>query len=266
MTPDTTISMKSLCGWTGRHAIRLFTYPVDLSLFVFHSLRDWSRHGQRRDRLHAALRQLLRTGADPLPAVVALGLIVGFTFALPLIMFLPELAENELAPLLMRLIGLELGSLLTAVVLIGRTGRAMAIELANMKLHGELRGLERLGIGINDFLIAPGLVATGVAQLVLATCFTATALFGGMLLASLALRGEAGGLATATLAAVETGELLVFIVKNLLFGLVIAGSACYSALQVERAPTEVPRRAQQAATSALLLVFFINGLLAVLAT
>ncbi|HEX6928611.1 MAG TPA: ABC transporter permease [Gammaproteobacteria bacterium] len=267
MSADTTISFRSAFGWTGRRAIRLFTYPVDLFLFIFHALRDWAGSGRvHHTNDHAALRQVLRAGADPLPAILLLGFVVGFTFALPLIMFSPQLAETELAPLLMQLIGLELGSLLTAVVLIGRTGRAMAVELANMKLHGEVRGLERLGIDMNHFFVAPRLIATGTAQLVLATYFTAAALFCGMLLASLLYRGEASGLAVEILAAVETDELLIFIAKNLLFGLVIAGAACYSALQVEIAPTEVPERARQAATNSLLLIFFINGTLALLAT
>ncbi|HEX7047655.1 MAG TPA: ABC transporter permease [Gammaproteobacteria bacterium] len=185
MAFDATINFKSVCGWTGRRAFRLFTYPVDLLLFIAYALRDWAKSRSSHFHKGTTLRQVLQSGADPLPAILLLGLVVGFTFALPLLMFSPQLAETDLAPLLMQLIGLELGSLLTAVVLIGRTGRAMAVELANMKLHGEVRGLERLGINVNDFFTAPRLIATSAAQLVLATYFTATALFGGMLLASL---------------------------------------------------------------------------------
>lgn len=259
--------LNVIFGWTGRRTLRLGTYPVDLSIFIFHVLRDWIRRGHFRKVMtrHNALRQILQAGADPIPAVLLLGLASGFTIALPLVMFSPQLAETDLAPLLMQVIGLELGPLLTAVVLIGRTGRAMSIELANMKLHGEARGLERLGINLNDFFAGPRVVGTSIAQLVLATYFTAIALFGGMLLASAAYGNGPGGLAAATLAAVETDELLIFTGKNLLFGLVIGGAACFSALQVEVAPTEVPQRAQQAATNSLLLVFVLNALLAVLA-
>lgn len=263
MARNATTGFRTAFGWTGRRAFRIGTWPLDLFLYIFHTLHGWLRRGRFRNR--DALRQILQAGADPLPAILLLGLVVGFTFALPLLVFSPQLAETRLAPLLMRIIGLELGSLLTAVVLLGRTGRAMAIELANMKLHGEVRGLERLGIDVNDYFCAPRLIGTSVAQLVLATYFTATALFGGMLLASLLFRGEASGLATAILAAVETGDLGIFIAKNLVYGLIIAGAACYSALQVEVAPTEVAQRAQQAATNGLLLIFVINALLAALA-
>lgn len=266
MTHEATSGWKSVFGWTGRRTLRLGTYPLDLSIFIFHVLRDWTRRGHVRDHVtrHETLRHVLQAGADPLPAVLLLGLVVGFTFAAPLLMLSPQFAEDELAPLLLRIIGLELGPLITSVVLIGRTGRVMAIELANMKLHGEARGLERLGINLNDFFAAPRLIGASVAQLVLATYFIAIALFGGMLLAGSLYRGNASGLATATLAAVETGDLLIFILKNLLFGLIVAGAACYSALQVEIAPTEVPQRAQQAATNSLLLVFVINGAIGVL--
>ncbi len=252
MARDETISWKSAFGWTGRRAFRLFTYPVDLLLFIVHALHDSAKHDRLQN--HATLRQVFRAGGDPLPAILLLGLFVGFTFALPLLMFSPQLAETELAPLLMQLIGLELGSLLTAVVLIGRTGRAMAIELAGTKPRD----------GTSAF-VGPQLVATSVAQLVLATYFIATALFGGMLLASLLYRGEASGLAVAILTEVKAGELLLFIAKNLLFGLIIAGAAGLSAFRTDAAPTKVAARAQEAATGSLLLVFFINGLLAAVA-
>ncbi len=265
---SSTAIRRSVFGWTGRFAFRLVIYPVDLLLFIFHVLRDWVRHGHMRDPVmrRNVVVQILQSGGDPLPAVLLLGVVVGFTFALPLVMLLPQMAESELAPLLMQVIGLELSSLLTAVVLIGRSGRAMAIELANMKLHGEARGLERLGINLNDFFTAPRLIGAAAAQLILATYFTAAALFGGMLLASFIKQGKAASLALATLSAVETGDLLIFIAKNLAFGFIIAGAACYSALRVRIAATEVPERAQEAATNALLLVFIVNGLVTALTT
>lgn len=253
---------KSVTGWTGRRSFRLAGYPVDLSLFIAHALRRWVARGHLRDPLNRrmTMAQVLEAGVDPLPAILIVGLLVGFSFAAPLVALMPALAESELAPLLLRVIGLELGPLLTATVLVGRAGRAMSVELANMQLHGESRGLQRLGIDLYAFFAAPRVIATAIAQLVLSTYFTTVALVGGVPLASLLYAGESGGLALATLSAVETGELAVFIVKNLVFGLVIAGAACFSAVQVRVAPTEVPQRAQQAATNSLVLVFVINAL------
>lgn len=252
MAFDATISVRSVCGWTGRHAFRLFIYPVDLFLFIAYTLRDGVKH---RRLFIATLHEVLHSGASPLPAILLLGFLVGFTFALPLIMFSPQLAETELAPLLMQLIGLELGSLLTAVVLIGRTGRTMAIELASTRPRTD-----------ESSFLAPQLIATSLVQLVLATYFVATALFGGMLLASQLYRGETTGLAVAILTAVEAGELLLFIAKNLLFGLIVAGAAGLSAYRIDATPAKVAARSQEAATGSLLLVFFIDGLLAIVAT
>lgn len=266
MAQNVSATRRSITGWTGRRAIALGTYPLDLSLYIAYVLRCWWRRGHLRDNFmrHATLAQTLEAGANPLAAILLLGALVGFTFAMPLLLISPQFAKDELAPLLLRIIGFELGTLLTAIVLIGHSGRAMAIELSNMRLHGEARGLEHLGIDLDSFFVAPRLIATCIAQLVLATYFTATALFGGVLLAGTFAQGEAASLAFAILGAVETGDLAVFIIKNLVFGLIIAGASCFSALQVRVAPTEVPQRAQQAATNSLVLVFLVNALAAVL--
>lgn len=258
--------LPSIAGWTGRRSLRAGIYLLDLTVFIGYALLDWIRRGHLRNRAtrRALVSQLLFTGIDALPVILLLALAIGFTFAAPFLVLSRSLGEDELASLLVRIVGLELGPLLTAIILIGRSGSAMAVDLANMKLHGEVAALEQLGINLNDFFIAPRLVGTGIAQLVLATYFTAVALFGGMLLADLLFAPGDGGLAGATARAVMPAGVLAFVVKNLLFGLVVAGAACHSALHVSASPTEVPQRTQQAIVNSLLLVFLSNLLIAVL--
>lgn len=259
-------SLSAITGWTGRRVIRMGTYPLDLTLFTAYALRAWWQHGHVRNRANrrATIGHILSTGINALPATLIVALAVGLTVAIPLAPVAATIGETEFAALLLRIIGLELGPVLTAVVIIGRAGSAMAAELANMKLHGETAALQHLGVDLRDFFIAPRLFAGGVAQLVLATYFTGAALFGGMLLGNWLVAGEAGGLALATLDAVRPFHFLVFIGKNLLFGLLIAGTACYSAVRVGSNPVDVPVRVRQAITNGLVLVFVINGLFAVL--
>lgn len=259
------LRLSSVAGWTGRHSLRAGAYVLDLVVFVGHALRDWFARGHLRNRAtrRSLVAQVLFTGIDALPLILLLALAVGLTFAAPFILLSRNLDEAELAPLLVRIVGVELGPLLTAIILIGRSGSAIAVDLANMKLHGEVAALEHLGINLNDFFVAPRLLGAAVAQLVLATYFTAIALFGGMLLANLLFAAGDGSLPLATAKAVTVGSVAVFTAKNLLFGLIIAGCACFSALRVQRSPTEVPQRTQQAIVSSQLLVFFLNGVIAV---
>lgn len=257
-------SLTAITGWTGRRAIRMGTYPLDLTIFIARALHVWwqNGHAQNRATRRATIGHILSTGINPLPATLIVAFAVGFTVAIPLAPFAAAIGETEFAALLLRIIGLELGPVLTAVVVIGRAGSAMAAELANMKLHGETAALQHLGVDLRDFFIAPRLFAGCIAQLVLATYFTTVALFGGMLMGSWLAAGEAGELALATLHAVQPFHFLIFIGKNLLFGLLLAGAACYSAVRVGKNPTDVPVRIQQAITNGLVIVFLINGLLA----
>lgn len=260
-TPQSAFSQFT--GWTGRHAIRAGTYPLDLSVFIGHALRAWWARGHFRNRAtrRVAIGHILATGINPLVATLLTGLALGLTVGVPLAPLANAIGEGELAALLLRIVGLELGPVLTAVVVIGRAGSAMATELANMELHGETAALEHLGVDLRDFFIAPRIIATTIAQLVLATYLTTVALFGGLLLGVWLVSDNAGTLALATFDALRASHVLVFIGKNMLFGLLIGGAACYSALRVRHGPADIPARVQQAITHGLVLIFIINGLI-----
>lgn len=261
-----TFDISTAMGWTGRRTLRLGTYPLDLVVFIGDAFGAWIRRGHVRNRAtrRATVSHILLTGLNALPATLLTGLAVGLTLGLPLVPFSSSLGNRQLGEFLMRLLGLEIGPLLTAVIMIGRAGAAMSIELANMKLHGETAALEQLGIDIRDFFIAPRLIAGAVAQLVLATYFTAIALFGGTLLAGRIVSGSGPELVFATIDAIEPVHLLAFVAKNLAFGVIIAAAACHGAVQVTRPPFEVPQRVQRALTAALVLIFLVNAMTALL--
>lgn len=259
-----TFDLSSVTGWTGRRALRVGTYPLDLVVFIGHALAAWIRRGHLRNRATRRITaaHVLLTGLNALPATLITALAIGLALGLPLVPFAAAIGEAQLGEFFMRLLGLEVGPLFTAVIVLGRAGSAMATELANMKLHGETAALEQLGIDIRDFFIAPRLIAGAVAQLVLATYFTTVALFGGALLAGRLVSGSGPELVLATMDAIDPLHLAAFVGKNLVFGLVIAAAACYGAVQVTRAPFEVPQRVQRGLTSGLVLVFLLNGLMA----
>lgn len=267
MNGDTTrMRLASALGWTGRYGIRLGTYPLDLCVFIFHTFHkalDAAPFRRRVIRRFAA-SQLFLTCVETLPVVILAAVTVGFTFGAPLIALVPDFGRDALTPVLLHIVGIELGPLLTAVFLIRRAGAAMVVELSNMQLHGEIAALEQLGIDVQGFFIAPRLFGGALAQLVLATYFTAAAIFAGVLLAGFVVAGEVTGLAEAIAMEIEPALVLAFVLKNLLFGLVVTGTACYSAMQVTNSPADVPHRTQEAMTSSLVLVFIVNAFISLL--
>jgi phospholipid/cholesterol/gamma-HCH transport system permease protein len=190
-------------------------------------------------------------------------LAIGLSVTAQLIFIVQVFAEDaDVVRLLVELVALELGSLVTAFVLIGRSGSAIAIDLGNISLHREAEGLEILGINVNDFFVLPRLGGMAISQLVLAVYFSTLAIVTGIAFAAMLESTTNFKYLFAVASAFDLIELAAFVVKNLLFGLIIGATACFHGLNVGVSATEVPQEAQRAIVNALILVFLLDGVFA----
>ncbi len=259
-------TINTISGWTGRHVIALGYYLVDLTVFIQQAITDKfkQRHRSQHNAHRPLVTQIIFSGVDALPLIILLALAVGVAFTSQMISLTSEFTEQtDIINTLSFLITHEIGPFLTAIVLIGRSGSAMAVDLGNMQLHGEIEGLELLGIDINDYLIAPRLIGAAISQLVLAVLFSGIALYSGVIFAGMLHSTSFLNFLDTILSAQEPMMLLVFTIKNLLFGLVIAGTACFHALRVLNSATEVPQETQRAIVNSLAIIATLDGLLAV---
>jgi phospholipid/cholesterol/gamma-HCH transport system permease protein len=255
-----------LAGAIGRRTIQSLLYVVDLVVFVLHAMRGWGgRRGLfNRASYHAVIAQMIFTGIDALPAVSLLGLAVGAGITAQLIMLIQVVGtETDVINVLTQVVALELAPLLTAIIVIGRTGSAIAVDLGNMKLHREVEGLTLLGIDVQDFFISPRLVGVGLSQLILAVYFAVIAVVSGVLFSALLMSFSHLKYLIAIPLAFDPVALIGFVIKNLMFGLIIGASACYHGLHVGISPTEVPQQTQRAIVNSLVLIFLLDGLMAV---
>lgn len=260
--------INTLTGWTGRQAIRSGVYIVDLTVFIRLAIRDWLMRERffNRATYRSLVNQLLFTGVDALPLVSLLALAIGIAITSQLIHLTSDFTEAaDIIETLAVLITYEVSPFLTAIILVARSGSAISVDLSNMKLHGEIEGLELLGINLNDYLIAPRLIAGAISQLVLAIYFSGIALYGGLVAAGILYSTSYLFFFDNLLAAHRPDMLLLFLFKNLVFGLVIAGTACFHALQVAGSATQVPRQTQRAIVNSLAIIAVFDGLLAVAA-
>ncbi len=255
----------TIFGWTGRRIIVATRYVLELTIFCTASITDWVRRGHvANPATRAALSsQLIFTGVDALPVITLLAVIIGVAFSSQILFVLfPITTAREITQILGSLITIELSTLITAIVLIGRSGSAIAVDLGNMALHKEIEGLEMLGINVRDFFVAPRLIGASISQLALATYFAGIATFGGVFFSGLIFSDEYLKLIPLLLTDIHPAVLGLFILKNLLFGIIIAGTACFHALHVKRSPTEVPQQTQRAIVNGLLLIFVVDGITA----
>ena len=257
----------TLIGWTGRRTLSVGAYVLNLTSFILRAFREWAQSGRvfNRATLQTLYGQIIFTGVDALPLVSFLGLAVGLSITSQMLKLATALgSENDVAALLTNIVGVELSSMLTAIVLIGRSGSAIAVDLGSMKLRGEVEGLELLGINVNEFFITPRIIGAAVAQFVLAVYFAIIALFGGVLITSLVSTGGGAHQLKRLAEAIGPEQVALFALKNILFGIIIAGTACYHGMKVQTSSTELPQQTQRAIVTSLVLVFAADGLLAVI--
>ena len=167
---------------------------------------------------------------------------------------------------LMRLVVLtEFGPLLTALIVIGRSGTAITTELAGMRLNHEIDALEAHGVDPHAYLAAPRLFGVACANLALTLCLVGSAYLGCLLLAPL-MQGVSVPMFARDLGeAILPGSLRLCAAKGLLFGLTIPIVTVYHGFTLRRDVNEIPRAGTRAVVGALSAVFALDALLALVA-
>jgi len=155
----------------------------------------------------------------------------------------------------------ELGPLLTALIVVARSGTAIAAELGSMKINGELEALEMLGIPGERYLILPRIAGVAAAVVVLTAYFVLTAFVGGFLIASLGHHIPYGQFVQGVVASLGLGEVVVLGIKACAFGLAIPVICCHAGLSVGSSATEIPQAATRAVITSLFAIVLLDGLI-----
>jgi len=157
----------------------------------------------------------------------------------------------------------EVGPLLAAIVVVARSGPAVATELASMRLRGEIDALWVMGIDPLAYLVVPRLVGLTVGLLALTVWFQGVAVAGGLALGAITM-GDPSLLTAFSAIVTELGlaDIGQVFAKGLLFGGAVAASACYHGYRDHTSPTEIPQAGIAAVMQGLLAIFLIDGVVA----
>jgi phospholipid/cholesterol/gamma-HCH transport system permease protein len=208
-------------------------------------------------------KQIYFTGIKALPAIALLGALVGIiiiTQVTDIVGFKPVLVGKILMWTVVR----ELGPLFAAIIVIARSGTAIASELASMTITGETRYLEAMGIGTARYMVAPRVAGVTVSVFVLAFVFQLAAVAGGVIPVSLYADVPFISSVLNIFAALSIMEIGVSLIKSAAFGLVISVISCYNGLKVFSSITQVPQATTSAVMQSLSLVFTMDGIISML--
>ena len=145
---------SELTGFLGYRSQIALLYLIDLIFFIANSLKDaiLSTRFYTRTNLRSLASQLIFSGIDSLPVLSLIAITIGLTITSQVVHFTSNFTyQVNILDYLIYLIGFEIAALLTAFILISRSGSAIIVNLGRMRIDGEIEGLELLAININYF-------------------------------------------------------------------------------------------------------------------
>jgi len=219
----------------------------------------------RKFRWGDCLEEMQHCGAMALPIVSLISFLVGVTLAYTGAIVLRQYGGDiYIADLIGLSMVREMGAVMTAVVVAGRTGAAFAATLGNMKANEEIDALEVIGIPTVQFLVLPRLLALAVMMPLLALYANALGIFGGLVVARGLLSIPPTAYWVEMLTIVDMSDVTTGVIKAVAFGLIIGLSGCLRGLQADRSAMGVGRAATSAVVTALLLLVVADAIFAVI--
>lgn len=206
-----------------------------------------------------------RTGVDALPIVLLINSLVGFVMAFQASRQLATYGANiYVADLVGISVTRELAPLMTAIIICGRSGAAIAAELGTMKVSEEIDALRTLGLGPVAYLVLPRALALVLVVPVLALLGDIVGIAGGTLVASTSLNVSPQAYLNETLIAVKPFDVITGLLKSAVFAMTIALIACQQGFATSGGAEGVGRRATTTVVSSLFCIVLIDTLFTVL--
>jgi phospholipid/cholesterol/gamma-HCH transport system permease protein len=159
----------------------------------------------------------------------------------------------------------ELGPLLTAFIVVGRSGTAITTELGNMRVAREVVALELMGIRVTRFIVMPRMVGMVLAMICLTLYFDVVSVLGGFFVAKIVLTVPFDAFAQGITRSLSLADVIVTISKGAVFGTTVAAICSHHGLSVRASYTEVPQQTTRAMINSLTMCLALDVLISVTA-
>ena len=251
----------------GRSSVYLFTHCRD-SISFFGRLAVTALRMLRSAhhlRLPSVTRHIYETGIQAIPIVsliaFLISVIIAYLSAQQLRQFGADIFTVDLVAIAVLR---EMGVLLTAIIVAGRSGSAFAAELGVMRLNEEVDALQSMGVDYFEVLVLPRLVGLLIALPLLTIIADAMGLAGGALLSKALLDISLTQFIPRVQEALAPTTFWAGLIKAPVFALVIALVGTYRGMQVRDSSRELGRLTTVAVVESIFLVIFVDAVFAVI--
>ena len=205
------------------------------------------------------------TGVDALPVVALISFLLGLIIAFMSSLQLKQFGANiYVASLVSMAMVSELGPIMTAIVVAGRTGSAYAAEIATMKISEEIDALFSMGFNPTLFLVIPRLVASFITIPLLTVFANFFGIAGGLLIGVALLDLTASAYINQTIDTLTIFELMWGLMKSCVFAILISGVGCLKGFQAKGGASAVGHAATAAVVNSIFLIILFDSMFAVI--
>ena len=208
---------------------------------------------------------LYATGATALPITALVGFLIGVVLAY---LMSQQLRQFGADAFIVNILGIslirELGPMLAAILIAGRSGSAITAQIGVMRVTEELDAMRVMGIAKGFRLVMPRALALAIVMPLISVWTTLAALLGGMVAANAAMGITPAFFINALPAAVEVANLTLATAKSVVFGLLIAVVACHFGLRVKPNTESLGQGTTASVVTSITAVILVDALFAVL--
>jgi phospholipid/cholesterol/gamma-HCH transport system permease protein len=254
--------MITRIGHRGINIVISLANIIEIIFVAFKSLPS-PLHPGRRPITGIFLKQVYFTGLESLNIILIISLSIGTVIVTQVISLVGATNETMIGKILVWVVIRELGPLLAAIIVIARSGTAIATEIGFMKINREIESIESLGIPSEQYLIMPRIFGATTAVIILTIYFELFSIVGGFLIASFGWHVPFEDFYRGIFSTLSLRELAISITKSFFFGLFLSASCCKQGLAVGKSATQIPQAATKGVMQSLFLVFILDGIITV---
>ncbi len=220
--------------------------------------------GRARYRRVDLLLEIQEAGARALPIVTLISFLVGLIMAFVGAVSLQQFGAGiYVANMVAVAMAREMGAMMTAIIMAGRTGSAYAAQLGTMNVSQEIDALTTMGIPPMDFLVLPRLLALSLMMPLLSVYADFIGMIGGAVVATGMLDLGFMQYWQQTKGAITVSDFATGVGKSVVFGVLVALSGCLEGIRAGRSASAVGDAATRAVVSAIVYIIVADGIFAV---
>lgn len=251
----------------GEGALKLFATATDILTFLGGSAEALARDivHPKQVRWDNLWKLVERAGSDAVPIVTVLSFLMGAILAFQGAIQLRKFGANIfVADLVSVAICLEMGPLVTALIVAGRSGAAYAAQIGTMQVTEEIDALRVMAIDPVRYLVSPRIIAVALALPSLTIVADLIGALGGLVVAVISLDLTPASYINQVGRVLEVGDVVKGLIKSLVFGVEVAIIGCLKGFQVKGGAEGVGTAATSAVVTSIFIIVSTDAIFAVL--